>query len=118
MVAGGVLLVLIDLILHLRIADEVDTNPWNAATLEWLPQEGQNLRSIPRIESCEPLWDRPSLRAEVANGQHYLPHVATGGRETLVSSPVDARAQYILECPDRAGCRCSPAWEPRRSSCS
>jgi cytochrome c oxidase subunit I+III len=104
-VAGGVLLVLIDLILHLRIADEVDANPWNAATLEWLPQEGQNLRSIPRIESSEPLWDRPSLRAEVANGQHYLPQVATGGRETLVSSPLNAQPQYILRVP-------GPSWLP------
>jgi cytochrome c oxidase subunit I+III len=104
-VAAGVAVVLIDLILHLRVAGRVDANPWNAGTLEWLPQENQGLRSIPRIESRNPLWDRPSLREEVDRGQHYLPQVATGERETLVTHPIDASPQYILRVP-------GPSWLP------
>jgi cytochrome c oxidase subunit I+III len=104
-IASGVAVALVDLILHLRVAGRVDVNPWNAGTLEWLPQENQGLRSIPRVESREPLWDRPSLREEVGNGQHYLPHVATGCRETLVTHPVDASPQYILRVP-------GPSWLP------
>ena len=85
--------------LHLRVSGKVDTNPWNASTLEWLPFDDYGARSIPRVESREPLWDRPALREEVASGRHYLPGTATGGREALVTSPVDARPQYILLLP-------------------
>ena len=62
--------------------DKVDVNPWNAATLEWLPLGNYGTRSIPLVESREPLWDRPSLRDEVDRGEHYLPGTATGRRET------------------------------------
>ena len=74
-------------------------------------------RSIPRIASRDPLWDQPGLAREVDAGRHYLPGTATGGRETIVTSPVDARPQYVLLLPGRAGCRSSPAPGRRRSSC-
>jgi cytochrome c oxidase subunit I+III len=99
MLAAGVVVFLLDLALHLRVAGKVDGNPWNASTLEWLPLDHYGARSIPEVESREPLWDRPALREEVASGQHYLPGTATGEREALVTSPVDARPQYILILP-------------------
>jgi cytochrome c oxidase subunit I+III len=97
--AAGIAVVLIDVLLHLRPAGKVNANVWDAATLEWLPQDNYAVRSIPRVESREPLWDHPGLAKEVEEGRHYLPGTATGQRETIVTSPVDARPQYILILP-------------------
>jgi cytochrome c oxidase subunit I+III len=105
LVAFGVLLVVIDLALHFRVAGKVNTNPWKAGTLEWLPQDNYATRSIPRIASRDPLWEEPQLRAEVEAGAHYLPGVPTGGRETLVTTATDARPEYLLRLP-------GPSWLP------
>lgn len=74
-------------------------NPWQAPTLEWLPQEDYGVRSIPQVESREPLWDRPTLAAEVVAGRHWLPGTHSGGRETLVTSWRDAVPQHLLVLP-------------------
>jgi cytochrome c oxidase subunit I+III len=74
-------------------------NPWNAPTLEWLPQEDYGMRSIPQVDSREPLWDRPTLAAEVVAGRHWLPGTHSGGRETLVTSWRDAIPQHLLVLP-------------------
>ncbi|HEY8537562.1 MAG TPA: cbb3-type cytochrome c oxidase subunit I, partial [Steroidobacteraceae bacterium] len=103
--AGGVLLVLLDLLLHFRPAGKVDANPWGAGSLEWLPQENYAIRSIPSVTSRDPLWDNPDLRRGVDEGRYYLPGVATGYRETIVTSPIDARPQYVLRLP-------GPSWLP------
>jgi cytochrome c oxidase subunit I+III len=103
--AGGIFIVLLDLLLHFRPAGKVDTNPWNAGSLEWLPMDDYAIRSIPFIRSREPLWRSPSLREEVDAGAHYLPGTATGDRETIVTSPIDARPQYLLRLP-------GPSWLP------
>jgi cytochrome c oxidase subunit I+III len=97
--AAGIAVVLIDVLLHLRVAGKVDANVWGAASLEWLPQDNHATRSIPRVTSREPLWNHPGLAKEVEEGRHYLPRTATGLRETIVTSPVDARPQYILILP-------------------
>jgi cytochrome c oxidase subunit I+III len=104
-IAVGILIVLIDLLLHFRPAGKVDTNPWNAGSLDWLPMDNYAIRSIPRVTSREPLWDKPSLRHEVESGQHYLPGLATGQRETIVTSAIDAEPQYLLRLP-------GPSWWP------
>ncbi len=103
--ALGVLIVLIDLALHFRPAGKVDTNPWNAGSLDWLPMDNYAIRSIPRVQSREPLWDNPNLRHEVDSGRHYLPGLATGQRETIVTSAIDAEPQYLLRLP-------GPSWWP------
>jgi cytochrome c oxidase subunit I+III len=97
--AAGVLVVLIDIALHLRIGTRIDANVWNASSLEWLPIHTYGPRSIPHVRSRDPLWDHPDLAREVASGQHYLPGTATGLRETIVTSPVSARPQYLLIMP-------------------
>jgi cytochrome c oxidase subunit I+III len=74
-------------------------NPWNASTLEWLPSEDYGNRSIPRIDSVDPLWDRPELVREVEEGRHYLPRTATGARETIATSPLAAAPRYVLILP-------------------
>ena len=38
-------------------------------------------------------------------GLHYLPGAPTGGRETLITSPIAARPQYVLQIP-------GPSWWP------
>jgi cytochrome c oxidase subunit I+III len=103
--AAGIALVLLDLVLHLRPAGKVNANPWNAGTLEWLPMDNYAVRSIPRVASRDPLWQNPKLREEVDGGQHYLPGLATGTRETIVTSAVDARPEYLLRLP-------GPSWLP------
>ena len=80
-------------------------NPWNAGTLEWLPQGEYGLRSIPQIDSLEPQWDRPTLAQEVVAGQYFLPGTHSGQRETLVTSWRHAVPRYLLVLP-------SDSWWP------
>uniref|UniRef100_UPI0011F3D74A cbb3-type cytochrome c oxidase subunit I n=1 Tax=Siccirubricoccus phaeus TaxID=2595053 RepID=UPI0011F3D74A len=97
--ALGVLLVAIDVLLHFRIKGTMAGNPFHAGTLEWLPQGNYAARSIPRVTSREPLWDDPDLAEQVLQGRHFLPGTATGRRESLVTSPVEARPQYLAIIP-------------------
>ncbi|WP_046865419.1 cytochrome c oxidase subunit I [Microvirga massiliensis] len=106
MIAAGVALFLYDMVRNFRPATEDNAgNVWNAGTLEWLPNGNYNSRSIPLVLSREPLWDQPNLSRDVADGGYYMPGTATGGREALVTSPFDARPQYILQIP-------GPGWSP------
>jgi cytochrome c oxidase subunit I+III len=100
MIAAGVALFLFDLARRFRPSlDENAGDVWNAGTLEWLPSAAYSTRSIPRVESLHPLWDNPGLAREVEEGQHYLPGTATGGRETLLTAPLDGRPQFLLRMP-------------------
>ncbi len=102
--AAGVLLFTIDLVVRFRPGQGQD-NPWRAGTLEWLPNDLYSTRSIPLVTSREPLWDQPGLARDVAEGRYFLPGTLTGGRETLVTSPVEARPQYVIRMP-------GPGWPP------
>src|SRR5688572_3758700 len=97
--AMGVLLFFIDAGRVLLKKKTEHGNPWDAPTLEWLPQQDYGVRSIPQITSREPLWDRPALAAEVVAGRHWLPGTHSGGRETLVTSWRDAVPQHLLALP-------------------
>ncbi|MGF7163340.1 cytochrome c oxidase subunit I+III [Rhodoligotrophos appendicifer] len=101
--ASGVLVFVLDLILNFRTGEGGPDNPWNAGTLEFLPNDVYSTRSIPHVTSREPLWDNPDLAREVKEGLHYLPNAPTGGRETIVTSVVDAKPQYIIQMP-------GPSW--------
>ncbi|WP_234837923.1 cytochrome c oxidase subunit I [Sinorhizobium medicae] len=103
--AAGILVFLVDLAAKFRIGNRAVENPWGAGTLEWLPNDVYSTRSIPHITSREPLWDRPSLPQEVRDGHHYLPNAPTGWRETIVTSPIHARPQYVIQMP-------GPGWPP------
>src|SRR5690606_20135593 len=63
----GMFAVVVDVTLNRRRQTPGKANPWNAGTLEWLSEPGENwgLRSIPRIDSRYPLWDRPELAQEI-----------------------------------------------------
>ena len=97
--AAGVLLFLADLVRTLRLPGKAVGNPWNAATLEWLPSEDYGNRSIPRITSADPLWQQPGLAEQVEQGRHYLPGTITGQRETIATSPVAAQPRYLMVLP-------------------
>ncbi len=103
--ASGILVILVDFVRNLRLAPGlVAINPWNASSLEWLPNDSYAVRSIPLVRSREPLWDQPELSREVAEGRHYLPRSVTGQRETIVTSPVEATPQYLMILP-------GPSWD-------
>ncbi|MFZ5783471.1 MAG: cytochrome c oxidase subunit I [Pseudomonadota bacterium] len=97
--AAGVLVFLVDLARNFRVSGQGAGDVWNAGTLEWLPGDVYSTRSIPHVTSRDPLWDQPGLAEEVAAGAHYLPNAPTGGRETLVTSAVEAHPQYVLQMP-------------------
>jgi cytochrome c oxidase subunit I+III len=100
LIASGVALFLVDFARRFRMASEDNAgNVWNAGTLEWLPNGYYANRSIPIVTSREPLWDQPNLAKDVAAGRYYLPGAPTGGRETLITSPIEATPQSLLQMP-------------------
>jgi len=100
LIAAGVVVFLADLVRNFRpFRQQKAGNVWDAGTLEWLPGGDYASRSIPIVESREPLWDQPGLAEDVEAGRYYLPGAPTGGRETIVTSPIDARPLYLLQMP-------------------
>ncbi|AMJ62988.1 cytochrome c oxidase subunit I [Bosea sp. PAMC 26642] len=97
MLAAGIMVFLIDVARNLRLTSrEPAGNVWGAGTLEWLPNHSFGIRSTPRVTSREPLWRQPGLADAVDAGRYYLPRTATGMRETIVTSPVEAEPQYVM----------------------
>jgi cytochrome c oxidase subunit I+III len=104
LIAAGVVVFLIDLARNFRPTGGRNIgNIWNAGTLEWLPNGNYSVRSIPIVVSREPIWDQPNLAEDVEAGRYYLPGAPTGGRETILTSPMDARPQYLVQMP-------GPSW--------
>jgi cytochrome c oxidase subunit I+III len=103
--AAGVAVFVLDLFRNFRAGEGGPDNPWGAGTLEWLPNDVYSARSVPLVTSREPLWDNPDLPREVQEGRHFLPNAPTGGRETIVTSAIDAEPQYIIQMP-------GPGWSP------
>ena len=97
--AAGVALVLADLLRVLRRPAREPGDPWQAATLEWLPNRCYGPRSMPQVESRYPLWDQPGLAGEVDAGAHWLPGNPTGRREALIGRWRDAQPRYLLVLP-------------------
>jgi cytochrome c oxidase subunit I+III len=96
----GVLLFLIDLARNFRFTTDDDAgNIYGGGTLEWLPTGLYSTRSIPVVRSREPLWDDPKICDDVEQGRYFLPGSATGLRETIVTSPINAEPQYLQLMP-------------------
>ena len=99
-IAAGVLLFLLDLARNFRFTTDHDAgNVYGGGTLEWLPTGMYSTRSIPLVRSREPLWDDPAICDDVAEGRYFLPNSATGLRETIITSPVNAEPQYLQLMP-------------------
>jgi cytochrome c oxidase subunit I+III len=96
--AGGIAIIVIDVIWPKHRRQKSEINPWNSGTLEWIsePEENWGVRSVPIIRSRYPLWDQPNLMADIKNGRFYLPDAREGRRETLVTSVLDAEPQLLL----------------------
>ena len=97
--ALGIATMLVDLVRTLVRKRRQHGNPWNAGTLEWLPNEEFGTRSIPTVGERDPLWSRSGLAAEVQAGAHWLPGTVSGGRETLVTTRLDARLDHLAVLP-------------------
>jgi cytochrome c oxidase subunit I+III len=108
--AAGVLLFLIDAIRCYRGPSSGNVkNVFGAGTLEWLATGNYAVRSIPVVRDLEPLWTDPRLREHVEAGRYFLPGTATGQRETLVTSTLQAEPQYVQIMP-------GPSWWPLLSA--
>ncbi|MGD9762358.1 MAG: cytochrome c oxidase subunit I [Candidatus Binatia bacterium] len=112
--AAGVLVFLFDVVHRFRpdsLEDEGGAgNIWGASTLEWLPNANYGVRSIPIVTSREPLWEQPNLSEDVRAGRYYLPGTLTGRRETIVTSPIEAQPQYLLQMPSQSWAPFLAAW--------
>ncbi len=97
--AAGVVLFVFDVVRTWLRPKRRNDNPWNAPTLEWLPNEDYGARSIPEVTSRDPLWTNPALAREVEAGRHWLPGTTSGGRETLITSPHAAAPRHLLVLP-------------------
>ncbi len=106
LLAAGVVVFLVDLLRNLRpTLSEPAGDPWEAGTLEWLPNGLYGPRSIPHVETTYPLWQQPNLKEDVVAARHYLPNSPTGARETIITSPVEAVPQYLQRLS-------GPGWSP------
>jgi cytochrome c oxidase subunit I+III len=104
--AAGVLIFLVDLVRNLRpTVSEPIGNIWNGPSLEWMHNHVYGPRSVPLVESRDPLWDQPGLSEESKAGRHYLPGTVTGVRETIITSPIEAIPEALLRLP-------GPGWTP------
>jgi len=107
LIAAAVLLFLIDVLRNFRLTTDKGGagNVWNAGTLEWIENSTYGVRSIPPVDAREPLWAHRDLRELTEAGAYFLPGSVTGGRETLVTSPLEGRPQFVLQLP-------GPGWSP------
>lgn len=94
--AAGAMLTLVHLLRTVLRKEQEPGDPWNAHSLEWLPQEPYGTRSIPQVTSAYPMWDQPALAQEVEQGRHWLPGTVFGGRETLVTSLLRGEIQSLF----------------------
>jgi cytochrome c oxidase subunit 1/cytochrome c oxidase subunit I+III len=104
MFAAGVLLLLINIAVSLKRGKVAGADPWGAPTLEWAipsPPPAYNFAVIPIVASRHPLWEgrlgdqSPPARSKLTEG-----YLLDRGRETLGTTPLDARPNLILEMPE------------------
>jgi hypothetical protein len=99
--ATGILIFMVNVLISLKRGGFAGDNPWDAATLEWSvpsPPKAYNFAVIPLVASRHPLWEdrlnESSARSSLDEGYLLLQ-----GRETLATTPLDARPDLILKMP-------------------
>lgn len=100
--AFGILLFLVNVLASLRRGAPAAENPWAAPTLEWAtssPPPAYNFAVIPVIASRHPLWEDWLTEGE---GRSSLEtgYLLMEGRETLGTTPLEARPDIILKMPE------------------
>lgn len=96
----GVLIFLIDLWRNFRpFTGKSAGDVYRGGTLEWLPSAAYATRSLPIVSGRYPLWENPRLSNDVEAGRLLLPNAPTGGREALVTRPIDTTPHYLQTVP-------------------
>lgn len=106
-VASGILVFAYDLVRPKPRQPYTERNPWNAGSLLWshdIPDPGWGIRSVPYITSRYPLWQQPEMLERIDAGRYYIPDAEEGLRETIVTSAIDARPQYVARITGPAWC--------------
>ncbi|HET7062189.1 MAG TPA: cytochrome c oxidase subunit I [Nitrosospira sp.] len=100
--AVGVLIFLVNVAVSLKRGARASENPWDAATLEWAtssPPPPYNFAVIPTVASRHPLWEdrlnEGGARSNLTEGM-----LLADGRETVSTSPIDARPMAIFKMPE------------------
>ncbi|TNC74986.1 cytochrome ubiquinol oxidase subunit I [Rubellimicrobium roseum] len=104
-IAAGFAVLVWDLLRAAWVGPRTSRNPWNAGTLEFVPDPDENwgTRSIPYVHTRYPAWEQEAFVERVDSGRFYLPDAPEGLRETLVTSVIDARPLQVLRVP-------GPSW--------
>jgi len=106
--AAGVLVWVIDMIRNFRPFGGRDAgNIYDGPGLEWLPTGLYSVRSIPVIKSLYPMWEQKGLAKDVEEGRYFLPRTATGERETILTSTLNAEPIALMRMPLPSGW---PVW--------
>lgn len=100
--AIGILIFLVNVVISLKRGALAGANPWDAATLEWAtssPPPAYNFAVIPTVASRHPLWED---RLDEGTGRSIFEegYLLMEGRETIGTSPIDAKPVAILKMPD------------------
>jgi cytochrome c oxidase subunit I len=97
LLAGGFLLFFIDALRSMRAGPPAESNPWNAATLEWAttsPPPSYNFARIPIVSSANPLWDEPeppvACGLSVERRELVISTVAAAAPEARDASPANS----------------------------
>jgi cytochrome c oxidase subunit 1 len=95
LMAGAVVLFLIDVARALTAGAEAGDNPWDAGTLEWAtasPPPNSNFLDLPTVAGREPLWDNPPNQPVVVG-------LREDARDVLVTQVLDAEPDHRLLLP-------------------
>ena len=95
--AGGILLTLVNFLISLQQGEIATRNPWNADSLEWAtdsPPAPYNFVRLPAVNSRHPLWDDFDEDADPRN-QRLLER----GRLTFTTSWLDGEAYGATRIP-------------------
>jgi cytochrome c oxidase subunit I len=99
--AGGILLFLVNVAKSLKSGASAGPNPWDAPTLEWSvasPPPPYNFAVIPTVASRHPLWEgrlgEEGVLSSLNRGM-LLEH----GKETIATTALDAEPDMVLEMP-------------------
>jgi cytochrome c oxidase subunit I len=96
--AAGVLVTLVNLLVSRRRGAVAGPDPWRADTLEWSipsPPPSYGFLRMPTVATLHPLWDAHDEDAD-PHDERKLDH----GRQTLSTSPLDARPVGITAGED------------------
>jgi cytochrome c oxidase subunit 1/cytochrome c oxidase subunit I+III len=100
--AAGISIFLVNIMISLRRGALAKANPWDAPTLEWAtssPPPAYNFAVIPFIASRHPLWEDRLVDAR-SRSSLEKGYLLMEGRETIGTTPLDAKPDIILKMPD------------------